>query len=310
VKAWKWSVVLVSSGANSRTRSSRVPGFVMVLVLALFAAGAIGMAHTTYRVTRYAVARLGVTNEKKKNHNLVKIMRFLEELARKNAQSVEQLVHVEDRVRLKLGLSPVSDDVRKAGVGGPPSLEEIVLASLSDPLVVRADSIRQDIASLMRMLELENATMVTLEDYVRVQSNLWKQFPSVWPVNGRLTSGFGYRYHPFYGVRMFHEGLDIANNFWTPIQCTADGVVASAGWLGDYGRAVQIDHYGSGYRTVYAHLEQTAVVEGALVKRGDIIGYMGNSGRSTGPHLHYEVHRLGKLADPSDFILPADVMVD
>ncbi len=112
--------------------------------------------------------------------------------------------------------------------------------------------------------------------------------PNLWPVAGRISSSFGERMDPFNGEGAFHAGVDIAAPTGTPIYAPADGVVAKAGPASGYGHEVIIDH-GGGISTVYGHLSSFAVVAGQLVKRGQIIGYVGDLGRSTGPHLHYEV---------------------
>ena len=143
-----------------------------------------------------------------------------------------------------------------------------------------------------------------------MQDDRWAQRPSIWPARGRTTSTFGYRYHPFMRGMVFHEGLDIANKIWTPIFATADGIVYSVAWRGNYGTSIMINHRGSGYITVYAHLRQSAVVEGQVVKRGELIAYLGNSGMSTGPHLHYEVRKFNKHVNPMKHILPMDIIVD
>lgn len=112
--------------------------------------------------------------------------------------------------------------------------------------------------------------------------------PSLWPVIGRLTSSFGERLDPFNGEGAFHAGLDIAAPYGTPIRAPADGIIVKAGPANGYGREMIIDH-GGGITTLYGHLSAFAVVPGQSVKQGQIIGYVGSAGRSTGPHLHYEV---------------------
>jgi len=143
------------------------------------------------------------------------------------------------------------------------------------------------------------------------RSEMWKQRPSISPGMGRITSPFGYRIHPFTGAYIMHEGLDISGNIGTPIKSSgptassllSDSRIISAEWS-------LISHPASGYKTVFAHLQKPAVVEGQAIKRGDLVGYMGNTGRSTGPHLHYEVHRWNDLVNPMDYFLPTDTMVD
>ena len=117
------------------------------------------------------------------------------------------------------------------------------------------------------------------------------------PVNGRLTSGFGSRFHPILGYRRFHAGLDLAAAAGTPIVAAADGKVVSAGWAGGYGRAVSIVH-AAGIETKYGHMSRIAAYAGEVVHRGDVIGYVGSSGLSTGPHLHFEVLKNGRPVNP------------
>jgi murein DD-endopeptidase MepM/ murein hydrolase activator NlpD len=117
------------------------------------------------------------------------------------------------------------------------------------------------------------------------------------PVPGRITSGFGYRTHPILGYRRFHRGLDIGAGHGTPILATTDGVVARAGWGGGYGNVVELRHSG-GLSTRYGHMSRMSVSGGQRVRQGQVIGYVGSTGLSTGPHLHYEMFRGGQLVDP------------
>ncbi len=125
--------------------------------------------------------------------------------------------------------------------------------------------------------------------------------PSLWPVTGRLTSSFGERLDPFNGEGAFHAGLDIAAPYGTPVRAPADGVIAKAGPANGYGREMIVDH-GGGVTTVYGHLSGFAVVAGQLVKQGQVIGYVGSAGRSTGPHLHYEVRIDNMPVNPHKYL--------
>ncbi|MGA9938362.1 MAG: M23 family metallopeptidase, partial [Candidatus Acidiferrales bacterium] len=125
--------------------------------------------------------------------------------------------------------------------------------------------------------------------------------PSLWPVVGAITGHFGERLDPFSGEGAFHSGLDIASHYGDEIRATADGDVTQAGLCSGYGRLIVIDH-GFGVSTWYGHLSGFNVQVGMHVKRGDVIGYEGNSGRSTGPHLHYEVRINNTPVDPWRFL--------
>ena len=125
--------------------------------------------------------------------------------------------------------------------------------------------------------------------------------PALWPVNGRLEGGFGHRSDPFSGEGAMHTGVDIGAPMGTPVRVTADGIVVHASWYAGYGRCVIIDH-GNGYQTLYGHLSKINVVEGQETRQGEIVGLVGNSGRSTGSHLHYEVRMHSTPVNPYRFL--------
>lgn len=125
--------------------------------------------------------------------------------------------------------------------------------------------------------------------------------PSIWPVNGRLMAGYGVRSDPFSGEGAMHTGIDIAAPVGTPVHATADGIVLHAGWNGGYGRCVIVDH-GNNYQTWYAHLSRMDAIEGEEIRQGEVLGEVGNSGRSTGSHLHYEVRIGSTPVNPYRFL--------
>lgn len=126
--------------------------------------------------------------------------------------------------------------------------------------------------------------------------------PSIWPVNGSITSGFGWRNSPWEDGSELHPGIDIATNMGTPVVATADGEVVKSGWSGGYGNIVQINH-GNGIETIYGHNSQIAVSVGQSVRKGQVISYAGSTGRSTGPHVHYEVRVNGSAVDPMKYLI-------
>ena len=130
-----------------------------------------------------------------------------------------------------------------------------------------------------------------------------------WPVAGHITSYFGYRYHPILHFTRFHAGIDFGATWGSPIVAAADGQVAAAGWSGGYGRQVRIWH-GAGLTTTYSHMSEIVAAPGSMVRRGQLIGYVGSSGLSTGPHLHYEVLKGGTPVNPLGVRFVSSPIVD
>jgi murein DD-endopeptidase MepM/ murein hydrolase activator NlpD len=160
-------------------------------------------------------------------------------------------------------------------------------------------------ARIISFITLKTVLSDTAGQQVREMQQLSKQYqasnyPSIWPVNGTITSNFGYRGNPIGGTG-FHEGVDIAVDYGTPVRVTASGKVTMAGWVDGYGNLVEVDH-GGGFVTRYGHNSMLLVVVGQEVKTGDIISLAGSTGRSTGPHVHYEVRVNGTPTDPMLFL--------
>jgi murein DD-endopeptidase MepM/ murein hydrolase activator NlpD len=165
----------------------------------------------------------------------------------------------------------------------------------------RVSLLQQTAEYLGAVAEGQNTSLAELVHALEGKQNRLASSPSVWPANGWLTSRFGHRISPFTGRRQFHAGLDIAAAPGSPVRATARGKVVFAGDKGPLGRAVTIDH-GFGVRTVYGHNQALLVKVGQTVERGEKIASLGNSGRSTGPHLHYAVEVNGKSRNPLDYI--------
>jgi murein DD-endopeptidase MepM/ murein hydrolase activator NlpD len=157
-----------------------------------------------------------------------------------------------------------------------------------------------DIQNLMNELQKNVEKVDEIKDYLRIQKDLYLATPKGYPVGGRISSSYGTRIGPFSEGRVLHSGIDISATPGTPIQATADGVVSFSGWNPQSGYLVVIEH-GCGFSTAYAHNKTNLVKIGQQVKRGDIVGHVGSSGRSTGPHVHYEVWEKGKRVNPNKF---------
>ena len=158
-----------------------------------------------------------------------------------------------------------------------------------------------DIENLMGEIQKTAERVDEIKDYLRIQKDLYMATPKGYPVEGNISSPYGNRDNPFSGQRTFHSGVDISATPGVPIRATADGVVSYSGWTQSSGNVVLVEH-GCGFTTAYAHNRSNAVKVGQRVKRGETVGYIGSSGKSTGPHVHYEVWERGKRINPSKFL--------
>ena len=164
-----------------------------------------------------------------------------------------------------------------------------------------AAQMSQELQGLKSDASSEEARIKKLMGYFEQRNSIIACTPSIWPVKGFITSNFGYRNSPIYGTTEFHSGLDIANDVGTPVHATADGTVLEVGLSSSYGRFIKLQH-GYGIVTMYCHLSKTSVHEGERVNKGDVIGALGTTGNSTGPHLHYEVRVNGVPVNPMKYI--------
>lgn len=164
-----------------------------------------------------------------------------------------------------------------------------------------SDSGAIDMDALMVNVKKTVTAVADVRDYLRDQKNVYIATPKGWPVQGRVTSRFGMRVHPLSKKKDFHSGIDISARSGTSIRATADGIVRYSGWAGGNGNLVVIEH-GFGYTTSYAHNKKNLVKTGQIIKRGDILAYVGSTGNSTGPHSHYEIWKKKKAVNPKPFI--------
>lgn len=188
------------------------------------------------------------------------------------------------------------------GIGGSGEMSPISLDELGKKTHKEMmDQMSQELDNLKVAAAQQEAGMKKLADYLENRNSVLASTPDIWPVRGFITSTFGNRKSPIYGTPQFHEGLDIANSVGTPVIATANGTIAELGYQSGYGRFIKIQH-GYGMVTVYGHLSRTAVSEGQRVKKGEVVGYVGNTGSSTGPHLHYEVRVNGVPTNPMKYL--------
>jgi murein DD-endopeptidase MepM/ murein hydrolase activator NlpD len=223
-----------------------------------------------------------------------------ERLSQIDAQ-MEKIEEKDKAVRTYAGMPEIDKDIRKLGIGGR-SLESEIFNDNLAPAVNRELSVLEmDVERLSREVNFELSSYASIYDKVRDDIQRITHIPSIRPVNGGyMNSSFGYRNDPIDGVRRFHQGQDITVSTGAPIYAPADGKVKRAYYVGGFGNHIKLDH-GFGYTTILAHMSKLYVKYGQKVNRGDIIGLSGNTGRSTAPHLHYEIHYYGTPQNPLDY---------
>lgn len=219
--------------------------------------------------------------------------------------TLDRVARLDRKLRVVLGEGVADQDRTVLGIGGPgpeQSIYEDVLDRESRLELARLDTATEalGINAQSQELNLLDLSLLLGDQAARLAST-----PSVWPTRGWVTSTFGMRTSPFTGAKKLHEGIDIATRSGNPVIATADGTVLFAGVRAGYGKLVIIDH-GFGITTRYGHLSSIETTAGEVVRRGTLVGRVGNTGRSTGPHLHYEVRVDGAPVDPYRYILVED----
>jgi len=209
---------------------------------------------------------------------------------------LKSITEISNDLRLAVDLTPVSPEERKLGIGG------------SSPIAKLYSDLGSDISGAInvadivtRKFEFEKLQFEEISSKLKTNENLFESIPAIVPTNGQYSSeSFGMRMHPILKVKKMHTGIDIIANVGTPVKSAGKGKVVFVGRKGGYGLTVEIDH-GFGYKTIYAHLSSAKVKIGQTVNRNQTIAKSGNSGLSSGPHLHYEVLHNGQYFNPEEF---------
>jgi murein DD-endopeptidase MepM/ murein hydrolase activator NlpD len=277
--------VLVALKRRNRFLNLSVPAYAIYLgiagVVALLVLGSLLGSLAVSRLTDHG--RLGRLS--RENTNLKAQVAVYAAAMDTFRQFIAKAEQMDNKLRASVSLPLIPGDIRLMGIGGsqPPSPEP------------RVDA-------MLRRVRFEQQSLAEIAAAVKEQESRLKNVPSIWPVQGYVASGYGYRRDPFTGSRDLHPGLDIVAPSGTPVEAAAAGRVVYAGWKNGWGRCVEIDH-GSGIKTFYAHCRTLKVSDGENVFRGDVIATVGSSGRSTGTHLHYGVLKGGNWADPDNYVL-------
>ena len=196
---------------------------------------------------------------------------------------------------------PYPDHKRQLGTGGNSMKYKKYENMEYGDLVIE---ISKKIELIEKKLASQSKSFDEVFDLTKEKQKMIKSIPSIQPVSNRdltrIASGFGLRMHPIYKIIKMHKGMDFTAPIGTEIYATGDGVVEKVGWVGGYGKTIMINH-GFGYKTRYAHCSKYNCRKGQKVKRGDLIGFVGNTGQSSGPHLHYEVFKNNRQINPVNF---------
>lgn len=252
------------------------------------------MAHVTYQnyVQQQELAEFKQTKQQQEAK-----LKEIENLAEANQKQLAYLAELEDQVRVQMEksgtkLPPKNENKSYGGKGGP-----------SDAEVSRMNIVMEQEKNINLEAEDKKDDLQSLLEIIRSENYKQEMTPNLWPTDSYdVTSSFGGRVNPFDNYSSdWHPGIDIANNYGAPVYASASGVVSRAGWYGGYGRYVKIEH-DYGYTTAYGHMSSIDVSSGEYVEKGQVIGYVGSSGYSTGPHLHFEVIRYGQQVDPAELM--------
>lgn len=224
-------------------------------------------------------------------------LKEIEALAEANQKQLAYLSDLENQVRAQM---------EKSGVELPPKNENKNYGGKGGPIngpVSKLNVVMEQEKNINLEAETKKDNLQSLLDVIRSENYRQEMTPNLWPVNSYdVTSSFGGRVNPFDNYSSdWHPGIDIADYYGAPIYASASGVVVQAGWYGGYGRYVKIEH-DYGYMTAYGHMSSIAVTDGEYVEKGEIIGYVGSSGYSTGPHLHFEIMQYGEQINPAELM--------
>ncbi len=214
---------------------------------------------------------------------------------------------LQNKARMLASLDPISNDVWHVGVGGPEPLSLDTESAYPDSIFL---GLGENLGTMVRQSKLQLNSYREVVSVLEKEQEVREGTPTIRPLKGGfLSSRFGRRMDPFLGEVALHPGIDYRARSGSPVVSTADGVVSFAGRDGGFGYMIEIDH-GNGFRTRYAHLSKILVTRGQRVKRSEMIGLVGNTGHSTGSHLHYEVLFRKTHRDPLQYVIPEGISYD
>ncbi len=287
----RYSTIIFVPHARAKFRKLKVSHRLLISLVSFVTSS---LCLSTFFSVQYFTS-LSQTHELTKLRSENKDLQSANEQFSKSVESLRtQLRTVEDRTRKLAIIAGINtlDETSQGGVGG------------ARPTDLGENPYRDDLDKMGLRSRRLNGDLSVLEQKFAAQAELLSSTPSIAPVRGILTDGFGGRSDPFTGEHGTHTAVDISSAIGQPVRAPADGIVVKAEWANGYGNVIYISH-GYGYSTRYGHLSSFDAHPGQHVKRGDVIGYVGSTGRSTGPHLHYEVRLNNNPVNPLEYILNA-----
>jgi len=297
----KVTVLLMPQGAK-RVRQIEISKVFFVLVPFLVFSGALLLAAIIrdYIAVKKEIPRFAHLHKEnaEQKEQLVALAQEIEVISK----SLEDLKKLDNKLRAMVNLETREDRTQFLGIGGsgPLSLDQAPQSEKGQRRLVRL--MHDTLSDIRSEISLQKNEKIELSDLLETQKSILACTPSIWPARGWVSSTFGNRISPFTNEKEFHSGMDISAKAESPIISAADGVVLETGTDYGYGKVIRISH-GHGYKTTYAHVSRYLVKPGQRVKRGQQIATVGSTGRSTGPHLHYEISLNGLPVNPNRYIL-------
>ena len=286
------------SGKSLRFKFSRSTGFLISFItsISLFVL-ILSIGLNVYFFEFHSKSKKYVDNQDSQNEVIQKLQSEILSLR----YMATDLVEKEEMIRQDLGRPKYRSLVKKKNI-------RTKISSFNKGYPLKEDSLNSSTHQISNQMNYLKKHLLSIERNFRKHLFIFEQYqdwfdemPSIWPVYGHIQSKYGWRMHPLTRRKQFHKGIDIPAWIGAPVHATADGYVQFSGWDTGYGWMVVISH-NFAYRTIYAHMSEIDVLQGIRVSKGQIIGKIGNSGRSTGPHIHYEIRKGRKALDPLDYL--------
>ncbi len=302
MKRVKYDIKIIPQDSHSLPREIKLT----TAKIKLFLAGLVLLfGAVSYAAYRYVKFEVDYHKQVKLEAENAKLKQALNDMKTKVAMiqhRIDSIYEWDNKLRTVAELPLIPPAQKQMGIGGNLDIPK-------DTLDKELFNIDTELNRMLKYSDFELKSLSRIHTKLARDERLRRHTPSIYPTSGILTSPFGFRRDPFTGKIKHHDGIDISAPVGTPIVAPADGIVKTVRWVRGYGLMIEIDH-GYGVTTRYGHCSRAAVRQGQFVRRGQIIGYVGNTGRSTGPHLHYEVRVMGRPVNPIKYIIPDTALYD